>query len=169
MKNKAHRQTLKYVIIKNSKIHGKGIYAKKDIKKGIKIIEYVGEIVTKDEGNKRAANQYKLARKNKNLGSVYVFELNNKYDLDGNVSWNPAKYINHSCKPNCKYKQEGLKIWIVSKKNIKKDEEISYDYGYDLEDYKNNKCLCGSKNCIGYIVGKSFRKELQKKLKKKKK
>lgn len=151
-----------YIKIKKSRIHNNGVFAKKDIKKGAKIIEYVGEIISKEEGDKRAETQYRESKKNPQLGRTYVFELNKKFDLDGNVKYNPARFINHSCNPNAKYKQIGLKMFIVAKKKIKKGEEITYDYGYDLEDYKNNKCKCGEKNCIGYIIGKNYLKELKK-------
>ena len=161
MKNKLY-------VIKNSKIHGKGVYARIDIKKRTKIIEYVGEKLTKKQGDVRAQEQYNLSKKNKNMGSVYVFELDNKYDIDGYVSWNPARLINHSCDSNCKYKMINKGIWIVARKDIKKGEEITYDYGYDLEDYKDHPCKCGSKNCIGYIVGKHYKKKLIRILKKKK-
>lgn len=169
MKNKIHKPNLRYIKIKKSKIHNNGIFAKKNIKKGIKIIEYIGEMVSKDEGNKRAADQYKLAKKNKHLGSVYVFELNKKYDLDGNFKHNIARFINHSCEPNCRFTIKKNKIWIIAKKNIKKGEELNYDYGYDLEDYKSHKCRCRSDNCLGYIVAKEHRKKLKKILAKKKK
>ncbi|MFA5259080.1 MAG: SET domain-containing protein-lysine N-methyltransferase [Candidatus Pacearchaeota archaeon] len=159
----------KYILIKNSKIHGKGVYAKKNIKKGTRVIEYVGEIITKEEGDKRSEEQFKKSIKNKSEGSVYVYDLTKKYDLDGNFKYNPARLINHSCEPNCKYKLEGLKIWIISIKPIKLGEELSYDYGYDLEDYKHHKCRCGSKKCIGYIIGKNFRKDFEKLRRKEKK
>jgi len=166
---KPKKPNLRYITIKNSKVHNKGIFAKKDVKKGTKLIEYVGEIVTKEEGTSRAVKQYSLARKNKELGSVYVFELNKKYDLDGNFKYNVARFINHSCSPNCRFTIKKNRIWIIAKKNIKKGEELNYDYGYDLEDYKSHRCKCGSKNCIGYIVATEHRKKLQRILNKKKK
>ena len=158
---KTPKANTKYISVKKSKIHNNGVYAKKDIKKGTRIIQYIGEIISKDEGNKRAAEQYKSAKKNKNLGSVYVFELNKKYDLDGNFKYNIARFINHSCEPNCKFTIKKNKIWIIAKKNIKKGEELNYDYGYDLEDYKSHRCKCGSKSCLGYIVAKEHRKKLK--------
>ena len=87
-------------------------------------------------------------------GSVYIFELNKKYDIDGSVSYNKAKYINHSCNPNCEVDIINNQIWISSIKNIKKGDELSYDYGYefDKDDYKDHVCKCGSKICIGFII-----------------
>jgi len=169
MKQKIPKVNTKYILVKKSKIHNKGVYAKKDIKKGTRIIEYVGEIVSRDEGDKRAGEQYREHKKDNNSGAVYVYELTKKWDLDGNFSYNPARLINHSCEPNAKYKQIGLKIFIIAIRNIKKYEEITYDYGYDLEDYKHHKCKCGSKKCIGYIIGKNHLKEFKKILDKKQK
>ena len=152
---------LPLVEYKNSIIHGTGVYAKEDISKGIKVIEYLGELISKEEGDRRADEQEKKSKENPEYGKVYIFDLNKKYDLDGNFPWNLARFINHSCKPNCRYKQEGNRIWIVSKRNIKKGEEITYDYDYDLDDYKDHVCKCGSKNCIGFIIGKSYWKKFR--------
>jgi len=149
------------IVVKNSKIHSKGMYAKTDIKKGTKIIEYTGEVISKEEGDIRAEEQYKLSKKNKENGAVYVFELNKKFDIDGNVEHNIARFLNHSCNPNCKYKIENNHIWIISIKDIKKSEEITYDYGYDLVDYKDHPCKCNSENCIGFIIGKKYRNQFK--------
>jgi uncharacterized protein len=148
-------------IIRSSKIHGKGVFARKDIPKGIKIIEYVGKIVSRKEGDRIAEEQYAKSKKKGSCGAVYIFELNKKQDVDGDVSWNTAKYINHSCEPNCRYKRIDNHIWIVSIRDIKKGEELSYDYGYDLEEYKNHPCKCNSKNCLGYIIGKRYWKKFE--------
>ncbi|MDO8460444.1 MAG: SET domain-containing protein-lysine N-methyltransferase [Nanoarchaeota archaeon] len=150
--------------VKNSKIHGNGIYASIDIKKGTKIIEYVGNKVTKEEADIVSDRQLELAKGNKGIGEVYLFELNDTHDIDGNVGWNPARFINHSCEPNCEVEIENDKIWIVALKDIKKGKELSYDYGYDAEDFKDHKCKCGSENCFGYIVGEDYREDAKKKL-----
>ncbi|VVB78932.1 SET domain protein [uncultured archaeon] len=168
MKKRIPKVNTKYIKVKKSKIHNNGVFASKNIKKGTKIIEYVGEIVSKEEGDKRSEEQFKRSRKNKSEGSVYVYDLTKKYDLDGNFKWNPARLINHSCEPNAKYKQVGLKIFIIAIRSIKKGEEISYDYGYDLDDYKDHKCKCGKEKCIGYIIGKNYRKDFEKLRKKRK-
>ncbi len=150
-----------YIITKKSNIHSKGIYAKKEIPKNVKIIKYVGKKVLCKHSDKVADRDFKQHKKNENLGEIYLFELNSKYDIDGNVSWNTARFINHSCDPNCRYKYENGKIWIVSTKKINKGEEITFDYDFDLDDFHNYPCKCSSKNCLGFIVGKKYRKKLQ--------
>ena len=157
---------------KKSRIHGIGIIASKNIKKNTKIIEYIGEKITKSEGNKRSAARIKKYLHKKNEGSVYIFELNNKYDIDGTPLYNKARYINHSCDPNCEVDIIDNQIWIIAIKNIKKNNELSYDYGYpfDEDDYTDHVCKCGSRKCIGYILAHDdwvkYKKFLLKKIKK---
>lgn len=154
----------KYLKCEKSGIHNKGIFAQKNITKEKKIIQYVGEIITKKEAEIRAEKVLNQSKKNKKNGAVYIFELNKKYDLDGNIKNNPAKYINHSCNPNCETETINNEIWIISIKNIKKGQEITYDYGYNLDNFKEHPCKCGSKKCIGYIVDKKYWPKLKKKL-----
>tara|TARA_B110000014_G_C19713005_1_gene372874 strand:+ start:80 stop:571 length:492 start_codon:yes stop_codon:yes gene_type:complete len=140
--------------VKKSRIHGTGVFSTKSIPKGTKIIEYIGEKVTRSEGDRRSEKRIKKYLNSNKVGSVYIFELNSKYDIDGSFLYNKARYINHSCNPNCEVDIIDNKIWISSIKNIKRGEELNYDYGYefDKEDYKDHPCKCGSKNCIGYII-----------------
>jgi hypothetical protein len=153
---------------RESIIHGSGLFARTDIKKGTRIIEYVGEKITKKESSKRADRQLKKSSKSDD-GSVYIFEIDEKHDIDGNVDWNPARLINHSCDPNCEALDEDGRIWIESLCKIKKGAELSYNYGYDIEHFEDHPCRCGSKNCVGYIVKKDEWKKLKKLLKKQKK
>ena len=158
--------------VKISKIHGKGIIASRNIKKGTKIIEYIGEKIPKKEGDRRSNARINKFLKSKKTGSVYIFELNKIYDIDGFFKYNKARYINHSCDPNCEVEIEKDQIWISSIKNIKRGEELSYDYGYvfDKDDYKDHECKCGSKYCIGYIISSDewhkFLKHLKKNMSK---
>ncbi len=134
--------------VKTSTIHCTGVFAVEPIPKEQKIIEYVGEKVTKKEAELRAANPKKESR-----GKVYLFELNKRYDIDGDVSYNLAKYINHSCNPNCEVVIEDNHIWIISLKDIKEEEELTFNYGYDFdEDFRQHPCLCSSTKCKGYIL-----------------
>ena len=138
---------------KNSNVHGAGLFALKNIKKGTKIIEYIGDKITKREGGKRADKQINKAKKNKKHGMVYVFELNKKFDIDGNVKNNHARLINHACDPNCEVAIINNQIWIMAIKSLKKNQELSYNYGYHYDtDYIDHICKCGSSNCIGFIL-----------------
>ena len=158
-------------LTKKSKIHGMGIYASKDIPKNTKIIEYIGEKISKKEGDIRSEKRIKKYLNSKKTGSVYIFELNSQYDIDGSKRYNKARYINHSCDPNCEVDIIDGEIWISSIKKIKKGDELSYDYGYafDKDDYKDHVCKCGSKFCIGYIISSDdwpkFLKYLEKNIK----
>ena len=153
---------MKLYKIKKSNIDKKGLYASKDIKSGAKIINYKGKLITNTEVEQNP--------KFDNDKDIYLFDINKRYSLDGDFSWNTARLINHSCDPNCEVDGKGYKIWITAIKDIKKNEELTYDYGFSYdEDYKQFPCKCRSKNCCGYIVrsesrwriNKKFRKSLQ--------
>lgn len=155
--------TSEYIEVRNSAIHGKGVFAACDIPKGTRIIEYVGEKISKDEAQARANVQEEIAKGNTDEGAVYIFEINDNFDLDGNVEYNTARLINHFCSPNCESEQdESDRIWIIALRDIKKGEELGYNYGYDVENWQDHPCRCGSKNCVGYIVSESQWDELEK-------
>ena len=146
---------MKLYKIKKSKIDNNGLYASKDIKKGTKIIEYKGKIIS----TKHSAIDPKFD----NSKAIYLFNLNKRYDLDGDFKFNIARLINHSCDPNCEVLGEGLKVWVYAMKNINKGDELSYDYGFSFdEDFRQFPCKCGSKNCIGYIVREGSRWRVKK-------
>ncbi len=138
-------------IVKRSSIHNRGIFAKHDIPNDTPIIEYVGEKITKAESRRRGDA---LMEKSKKTGcaAVYVFTLNKRYDIDGGKGRNPARYINHSCAPNCEAYIIRGRIWIYSLREIKAGEELTYNYGFDADTWDDHPCRCGSKRCIGYIV-----------------
>jgi len=128
-----------------SAIHGLGGFAKADIVAGTRAIEYIGEKITKAESLRRCESH-----------NEYIFSLDETHDLDGNVPWNPARFLNHSCDPNCEAEPDGERVWIVARRDIRAGEEITFDYGYDLEDYREHPCRCGAKACAGYIVAEEF-------------
>ena len=144
------------------------MYAITDIAAETDIIEYVGEKITKKESTRRAIEWQEHARKT-GKGLVYIFELDDKYDIDGRLGKNPARYMNHSCNPNCEAINKDGEIWIVACKDVHKGEELVYDYGYDMEHFLDHPCLCGSDNCVGYIVREDQRNKVKKLLKNKKK
>ena len=147
---------IKLYEIKASKIDKKGLYAKKNIKPGTRIIQYIGKLITK----KQTENNNKFD----NDKDIYLFNVNNRYDLDGDFKWNTARLVNHSCDPNCEVEGKGLEIWITAIKFIKKGEELSYDYGFGYDqDYKQFPCKCGTKKCCGFIVREGSRWRINKK------
>ena len=141
---------MKLYKIKKSNIDNRGLYASRDIKDGTKIVEYKGKIITK----KKVEEDPKFD----NDKAIYLFNLNKRYDLDGDFKYNTARLINHSCNPNCEVAGVGLKVWVYAIRDIKKGEELSYDYGFGYDEYyKDFPCRCGSKNCVGYIVREGSR------------
>lgn len=122
----------KYVVKRG--LSGLGLFAAARIKKGARIIEYKGERVQSEEADRR--------------GGKYLFELNDRYTIDGSSRDNIARYINHSCEPNCyaEINAAETRVFIFAQRNIEVGEELSYDYG---EDYVNRiiapaGCRCHS-------------------------
>jgi SET domain-containing protein len=109
---------------------GLGLYTLKPIKKGTRIIEYVGRVIPK-------AETYTSRSK-------YLFEISSKKTIDGKPRFNKAGYINHSCRPNCEANTTGGRVFIKARRNIKKGEELTYDYGkeYWNEYIKPHGCRC---------------------------
>lgn len=130
---------------RSSAIHGLGGFAKAPIGRGTRVIEYVGERISKRESLRRCEQNNR-----------YIFSLNAEEDLDGDVAWNPARLLNHSCAPNCEAQLEDEHIWIVAARDIQPGEEVTFNYGYDLVDYRDHPCRCGSPNCVGYMVAQEF-------------
>ena len=134
-----------WVDFKPSPIHGLGGFAKTAIAAGARVIEYVGKRIDKAESLRRCE-----------LNNECIFALDDAYDLDGNVPWNPARFLNHSCAPNCEAELDQGWIWIRALRDIEAGEELTFNYGYDLEDYREHPCRCGAPRCVGYIVAEEF-------------
>lgn len=133
IKNTYNMYTMKNENVKTKKSQsGLGLFALRDFKKGEMIVEYTGEKITEEEANRR--------------GGKYLFELNSEWTIDGKGRENLARYINHSCKPNCspELDEEEEHIFIYAKKNIKAGEELVYNYGkmYFNELIGKDKCTC---------------------------
>ncbi|MCB1203503.1 MAG: SET domain-containing protein-lysine N-methyltransferase [Verrucomicrobiae bacterium] len=153
----------KWCEIRQSGIHGRGLFAKRRIPQGTPVIEYVGEKIDKEESDRRGWARIAYAKKTGDA-AVYIFTLNDRFDIDGNVPWNAARLINHSCEPNCEAYIDEDAIWIGSLRDIEKGEELFYNYGFDLESWEDHPCRCGAKRCIGYIAGKEYWTELKRRL-----
>lgn len=149
--------------VRRSGIHGRGLFAKKKILRGTYIIEYLGERVDKEESNERGWAQMDHARETGDA-AVYIFTLDDEWDIDGNVPENAARLINHSCDPNCEAFIEEDKIWIAALRDIQKDDELFFNYGFDLENYEDHPCGCRSLRCVGYIAGEEYWPSLRQKI-----
>ena len=134
-----------WVEARESQIHGSGLFAAKAIAAGTQIIEYVGEKITKQQALEECL-----------AGNYFVFSLDDEFDLNGNVEWNLARLINHSCSPNCESELIDGRVWVTALRNIAPGEELTYNYGYDLDEYRDHPCRCGSENCVGFIVAEEF-------------
>ena len=108
---------------------GLGLFATGPIPKGACVIEYTGKPMTNAE--REASN------------SLYLFEIHSRLTIDGSPRWNTARYINHSCRPNCEIEIAKGRVWIFARRNIKVGEELGYDYGEAyVNEYLSGKCLC---------------------------
>jgi len=128
-----------------SRIAGQGLFAGQEIKQGTKILRYIGQKITQAESDRRLA-----------AGNVYIIGLNERYALDGSTRKNTARYINHACDPNCQTEQFGQTIWVVAIRDIQAGEELTYNYGYGINEEPAEPCHCGAKNCCGYILGPQY-------------
>jgi SET domain-containing protein len=133
------------VEFRSSPIHGTGGFARVAIQAETPIIEYLGRKIDKQESLRQCE-----------LENPYIFSLTDEEDLDGNVDWNPARWLNHSCAPNAEARIDGDRVWIVALRDIGAGEEITFNYNYDLQDYREHPCRCGAPGCVGYIVAGEF-------------
>ena len=138
--------------LRQSPIQGRGAFATRRIRKGTRIIEYTGERITQDEADKRYDDEA-MGRHH-----TFLFTLDEKTVIDAAVDGNEARFINHSCDPNCQALIEDDKIFIYALKDIPPGEELCYDYAYeraegmDEESEQLYVCRCGAKNCRGTIL-----------------
>jgi hypothetical protein len=154
----------KYWAVRGSSIHNRGLFARCDIPNDAAIIEYIGEKISKKESTRRGLELEAKAKKT-GCAAVYIFTLNKKQDIDGGFPGNPARLINHSCDANCEAYIIRGRIWIYSIKEIKNGDELTYNYGFELDTWEDHPCRCGKAGCVGYIVDKQYWPKLRRILK----
>ncbi|MEO6876228.1 MAG: SET domain-containing protein-lysine N-methyltransferase [Opitutaceae bacterium] len=154
--SRARRKIPADVRLGRSGVHGYGLFARDFIPQGARIIEYLGERITKVESRRREAQQL-AKRAAGGAGCFYIFELNQRHDLDGSMTWNAARRINHSCAPNCESQNLRGHIWIVALRDLVPGEELTFDYGFGYADWREHPCCCGASVCVGYIVNAAQR------------
>ena len=127
--------------VRPSEIHRWGVYAAEDIPARRKVIEYTGERISRRETKRRADSAPNL---------IYLFTLDNYWTLDGSVGGSGAEFINHCCEPNLVTLVKNGHILYMSKRAIKKGEELTVDYHF-AKDVERIPCSCGAKACRGTI------------------
>ena len=152
---------------RRSGVHGKGVFATQDIAEGDTLIEYLGEVISWKEALRR--HPHDPAQPN----HTFYFHIDDKRVIDGKVEGNAAKWINHSCDPNCEADEVDGRIFIKALRDIPAGQELNYDYGlvinlpYTPELLAEFPCWCGSANCRGTLLAQ--KDEDKKKSKKQKK
>jgi uncharacterized protein len=134
-------------IVRNSPIHGRGVFAARKIPAGTRIIEYRGERIDGDEAvrreNLKPADSF----------HTFFFSLEDGMIIDGGKRGSDARWINHACEPNCEAQEEDGRVFIHALRDIEPGEELNYDYGLILDERhtpklkRNYACLCGAKTC----------------------
>ncbi|KAJ6245463.1 histone-lysine n-methyltransferase setd1 [Anaeramoeba flamelloides] len=141
----------KKITFTKSKIHNWGLITKEPITKGDFVVEYLGGLI-----RHRICEERELVYRQMGIGDDYMFDIEDGLVVDATMCGGDARFINHSCDPNCEAKiiehQSQLKIAIYAKRDIKIDEEISFDYQFSEEaDNEKIPCCCGSSNCRGFL------------------
>jgi len=129
------------IIRRRSKLHGWGVFALEAINKNKRIVTYDGELIDHKESLKREGKYLKR-------GEIWCFTVNTRWVRDAMVGGNIGRFLNHACKPNCYTEIVGKTIWIRAARNIKKGEELVYDYHTDGEQVI--KCQCRP-NCKRWL------------------
>jgi SET domain-containing protein len=138
--------------VRRSGVHGKGVFAVRNIKKGETVIEYTGEVITWKEALRRHPHDPT------DPNHTFYFHIDDQWVIDAKHGGNAARWINHACKPNCEADEEGGRVFIKALRKIEPGEELFYDYGLviDLPYTKKLKreyaCHCGAKKCRGTML-----------------
>jgi len=140
------------IVVRNSRIHGCGVYATRPIRKGTRIIEYLGERVSHAEADRRYDDRPG------DDGHTFLFVVDGRTVIDAGVGGNDARFINHRCDANCETVIEDRRVFIEAIRDIEPGEELGYDYQLtwettdDAEDLALYACRCGSPGCRGTML-----------------
>jgi SET domain-containing protein len=138
--------------VRSSGIHGKGVYATQRIRKGTRIVEYLGDRITHEQADAR------YEAKGQDDGHTFLFVVDGRVVIDAGVNGNDARFINHSCDPNCETVIEDRRVFIEALRTIQPGEELGYEYGLtwestdDPKELANYACRCGAAGCRGTML-----------------
>lgn len=143
-----------FFVVRPSSMHGLGAFAIAPIPAGTRLIEYAGARITPDEADERYPDEPGVEH------HTYLFAIDDDIVIDASVDGNDARFINHSCDPNCDAVVENGHIWIETIRDIAPGEELAYDYAFVLPERhtpaakRRYPCHCGSANCRGTILAR---------------
>ena len=138
------------IVVRGSAIHGKGVFATRAIAKGERIIEYKGKLITEEAADERYGDD--------ESNHTFLFLLDNDMVIDAYRGGNSARWINHSCYPNCEPVEEDDRLYIHAIRDIKPGDELSYEYNLVIEDRytpaikRLYACRCGTPKCQGTFL-----------------
>lgn len=138
--------------VRDSGVHGKGVFATADIPKNTTLVEYVGELLTWKKAQKRHPHNPDEPN------HTFFFHIDDKHVIDAAVGGNDARWINHACDPNCEADEVEGRVFIKTLRTIKSGQELFYDYGLVIDDRYTKKlkaeyaCRCGSPKCRGTML-----------------
>ena len=141
------------IVVRNSAIHGRGVFALRRIPKGTRIIEYKGKLITDKEADRR------YSRVHEHSPHTMLFSLEGGWVIDATRRGNSARWINHSCAPNCDIEEEGRRIFIESRRDIQPGDELTYDYNLQIGEKhtkaakREHACFCRARRCRGTMLG----------------
>ena len=147
------KKILRRIAVRNSPIHGRGVFALRPIKKGARILEYKGKLITDKEADRR------YGKLHENSSHTMLFSVDDGLVIDATRQGNSARWINHSCAPNCEIDEKNHRVFIDALRDIRPGEELAYDYNLQIGEKHTNKakkdhaCLCGAKHCRGTMLG----------------
>jgi len=141
------------IAVRNSPIHGRGVFALRRIPRGTRIIEYKGKLITDKEADRR------YSRVQAHSPHTMLFSVDDGLVIDATRKGNSARWINHSCAPNCEIEEEHHRIFIEARRDIVAGEELTYDYNLQIGEKhtkaakREHACFCGSRRCRGTMLG----------------
>lgn len=147
------KRKLRRFAVRMSPIHGRGVFALVHIPKGTRLIEYTGERISQEKADERYSEEHE------NSPHTMLFEVNDEVVIDATRRGNSARWINHSCAPNCEVADEDDRIFIETRRDIRPGEELTYDYNLQLGEphtaaaKRAHPCYCGAPRCRGTLLG----------------
>ena len=140
------------LVVRRSGVHGKGVFAAQPLSAGERLLEYKGQRISWKEAVRRHPHNPDEPN------HTFYFALEDGRVIDGNVNGNSARWINHSCAPNCEAEEIEGRVFIQALRDISEDEELFYDYGLVIDERKTKKlkkeyaCRCGARKCRGTML-----------------